>query len=136
MPTALKGAPDRELAERLLKESLELDLITTGRKTGKARTVELWFVYEDGLVWFLSEKDGNGPTTHWARNLLVNPEASLKIGRVVYRARSTRLEDSERQVPLLLDAYREKYGHATVSQYYGGRPRMPFALRITWPRSR
>ena len=136
MPTALKGGPDRKEGERLLKDSQELDLTTTGRKTGKARTVELWFVYEDGLVWLLAGKDRNGPTSHWARNLLANPDASLKIGRTVFRARATKVDDSEARVLLLLDAYRAKYGDTTVSQFYGGTPRQPFALRITWPRDK
>ncbi len=136
MPTALKGGPDRKEGERLLKDSQELDLTTTGRKTGKARTVELWFVYEDGLVWLLTGKDRNGPTSHWARNLLANPDASLKIGRTVFRARATKVDDSETRVLPLLNAYRAKYGDTTVSQFYGGTPRQPFALRITWPREK
>ncbi len=136
MPTALKGGPDRKEGERLLKDSQELDLTTTGRKTGKARTVELWFAYEDGLVWLLTGKDRNGPTSHWARNLLANPDASLKIGRTVFRARATKVDDSETRVLPLLNAYRAKYGDTTVSQFYGGTPRQPFALRITWPREK
>jgi hypothetical protein len=33
-----------------------------------------------------------------------------------------------------MDAYRAKYGETTVHQFYDGSPRMPIALRITWPR--
>ena len=136
MPTALKGPTDRKQAEQLLKDSQELSLSTIGRKTGKDRTVELWFVYEEGLVWFLAGKDRNGPTSHWARNLLANPNASLKIGRTVFRARSTKVDDSEARVTFLLEAYRTKYGETTVTQFYGGMPRTPVALRIAWPRGR
>ncbi len=134
MPTLQKAGPDRREGERLLLESKELDLTTTGRKTGRPRTVELWFVYEDGVVWLMTGKDRNGPTSHWARNLQANPEASLKIGRTVFRAKATKVEDTEARLSLLMGAYRAKYGETTVHQFYDGSPRMPIALRITWPR--
>ena len=136
MPTALKRVLDRKQGEQLLKDSQELSLTTIGRKSRKVRTVELWFVYEEGLVWLLTGKDRNGPTSHWARNLLANPNASVRIGRTLFRARATKVDNSAARVPLLLEAYRAKYGEATVSQFYGGMPRTPMALRITWPRAR
>jgi F420H(2)-dependent quinone reductase len=136
VPIAQKAGPDRKEGERLLKESQEVDLTTIGRKTNKARSVELWFVYDDGVVWLMTGRDRNGPTSHWARNLQVNPEASLKIGRTVFRARLTKVEDAELRLSLLMQAFRAKYGDTTVSQFYGGTPRMPIALRIAWPRER
>ncbi|HEY7677749.1 MAG TPA: nitroreductase/quinone reductase family protein, partial [Candidatus Methylomirabilis sp.] len=72
--------------------------------------------------------------SHWARNLQANPEASLKIGRTVFRAKATKVDDLEARLPVLMDAYRAKYGETTVHQFYDGSPRMPIALRITWPR--
>ena len=134
MPTLQKAGPDRKEGERLLLESKELDLTTTGRKTGRPRTVELWFVYEDGVVWFMTARDRNGPTSHWARNLQANLEASLKIGRTVFRAKATKVEDTEARIAILMGAYRAKYGETTVHQFYDGSPRMPIALRITWSR--
>lgn len=136
MATGRKAGLDRHEGERLLKESQELDLTTIGRKTGKARTVELWFVYEDGVVWFMTGKGRNGPATHWARNLEANPEATLKIGRAVFRVRATKVTDTEARIPLLMEAYRAKYGDATVRQFYGGTPRIPIALRVIWPRAK
>jgi len=133
---AQKAGVERKEGERLLRESQELDLSTTGRKTNKTRTVELWFVYEDGLVWFMAGKDRNGPTSHWARNLQANPEASLKIGRTVFRAKVAKADDTEARLPALMEAFRAKYGTTTVSQFYGGTPRLPIALRVSWPREK
>lgn len=136
MPIAQKAGVERKEGERLLRESQELDLSTTGRKSNKTRTVELWFVFEDGLVWLMTGKDRNGPTTHWARNLQANPEASLKIGRSVFRARLAKVDDIDTRLPSLMEAFRTKYGNTTVSQFYGGTPRMPIALRIAWSREK
>ncbi len=50
-------------------------LTTTGRKTGRPHTVELWYRRVGDTVWFLA-----GQPSDWVFNLVADPEASVRIG--------------------------------------------------------
>jgi len=52
-------------------------LTTTGRRTGKAHRIEIWFVIDDGSAWLLTERS---PETDWVANLRVDPKVTLEIG--------------------------------------------------------
>ena len=51
-------------------------LTTTGRRTGRAHEIEIWFGSVDATVYLIS---GNGPTADWYRNLVAHPEVSIRI---------------------------------------------------------
>ena len=53
-------------------------LTTTGRKTGKPHTVELWFAVDNDRV-FLSHE---GAQTDWMKNFLKNSSVDVKIGNL------------------------------------------------------
>jgi deazaflavin-dependent oxidoreductase (nitroreductase family) len=52
-------------------------LTTTGRHTGTAHRIEIWFALDDGTVYLLS---GGGDRSDWVRNLMISPEVVLEIG--------------------------------------------------------
>ena len=52
-------------------------LTTTGRRTGKEHTIEIWFGLRDGRVYLLS---GGGDRADWVRNLKKTPRVRLRIG--------------------------------------------------------
>jgi deazaflavin-dependent oxidoreductase (nitroreductase family) len=54
-------------------------LTTTGRRTGRARTVELWFAADGATVYVLS---GGRDGSDWMRNLRAEPRARLRLGSV------------------------------------------------------
>ena len=56
-------------------------LTTIGRRTGHARTIEIWFGLEGDTIYLLS---GGGDSAHWVRNLKANPSVSVKLGRRTY----------------------------------------------------
>jgi deazaflavin-dependent oxidoreductase (nitroreductase family) len=53
-----------------------LYLTTTGRESGKPRTVELWFVVHRGKLYMVSE---NPLKTNWVRNLQKEPRVGVRI---------------------------------------------------------
>jgi len=53
-----------------------LYLTTTGRVSGKLRTVELWFVVQEGKLYMVS---GAPQQTNWVRNLRQNPRVHVRI---------------------------------------------------------
>ena len=52
-------------------------LTTTGRRTGKEHTVEIWFALDEGRIYMLS---GGGPGADWVQNLRKTPRVRLRIG--------------------------------------------------------
>jgi deazaflavin-dependent oxidoreductase (nitroreductase family) len=52
-------------------------LTTTGRRTGKAHRIEIWFVIDGGAAWLLTERS---PETDWVANLRADPTVTLEIG--------------------------------------------------------
>jgi deazaflavin-dependent oxidoreductase (nitroreductase family) len=112
--------------ERLLTETAELDLTTTGRTSGEPRTVELWFAYNEGYVYFLTGD------THWRRNLQANPDATLRVKRRRFKARLEPTAEAEGASAKahIIALFRVKYGDETVSQWYEGREHLAVKLRL------
>jgi deazaflavin-dependent oxidoreductase (nitroreductase family) len=52
-------------------------LTTTGRRSGKDHTIEIWFALRDGRIYMLS---GGGDRADWIRNLRKTPRVRLRIG--------------------------------------------------------
>lgn len=65
-------------------------LTTTGRRTGRAHEVEIWFGYCDGVVYLLS---GDPDAADWVRNLRVDPAVTLRIGKCQWTGRARFVEN-------------------------------------------
>jgi deazaflavin-dependent oxidoreductase (nitroreductase family) len=53
-------------------------LTTTGRVSGRAHTIEIWFALQGRTMYLLS---GGGDRSDWVRNLLRHPEVTVRLGR-------------------------------------------------------
>lgn len=53
-----------------------LDLTTTGRTSGRPRTIEIWFAARGSTIYLLA---GGGETAHWVRNIAADPAVSVAI---------------------------------------------------------
>ncbi|MDR7423553.1 MAG: nitroreductase family deazaflavin-dependent oxidoreductase [Armatimonadota bacterium] len=54
-----------------------LYLTTTGRRTGRPRQIEIWFVGTGGRYYVLAER---GRRAGWVRNILQEPRVTVRIG--------------------------------------------------------
>jgi deazaflavin-dependent oxidoreductase (nitroreductase family) len=63
---------------------------TTGRNSGKKRTVEIWFGLEGDTVYFLS---GGGDESQWVKNFLVDDRVTVRLGRKTYPGKARLLKD-------------------------------------------
>jgi len=82
-------------------------LTTTGRKTGKRRTIPLRYL-EDRENLVLVASNGGAPThPAWWLNLRADPEATVEIGRRRLRVRAEEAspEEKERLWPKLVAMY-------------------------------
>jgi deazaflavin-dependent oxidoreductase (nitroreductase family) len=51
-------------------------LTTVGRRTGRAHTIEIWFTAGAGSLYLIS---GGGGRSDWVKNLVSDPEASVRV---------------------------------------------------------
>jgi deazaflavin-dependent oxidoreductase (nitroreductase family) len=65
-------------------------LTTTGRRTGRAHRIEIWFVVDDDAVWLLTERQ---PEPDWVRNLRLDQAATLDLGAQRFAVRGEPVKD-------------------------------------------
>jgi len=93
--------------ERVRKEKF-IYLTTTGRKTGKPHTVELWFAFAGGKLYLSHE----GENTDWMRNLARRDEVSVRVGTVTSKAKAQTAKGNAREHGKRA-LYEKYYGNAT-----------------------
>ena len=69
-------------------------LQTTGRTTGRPRTIEIWFATEGERVYLLA---GGRHRAHWVRNLIADPRVRLRIGGVTIAGKARVIEGEVRE---------------------------------------
>jgi deazaflavin-dependent oxidoreductase (nitroreductase family) len=77
--------------EKVANEST-VEITTTGRKSGKAHTKPIWFVYDQGRLYLQSGKEGK---SDWYQNLKKNPQMTLKIGTVTFQGKAKFIDDQK-----------------------------------------
>src|SRR5215831_3503365 len=65
-------------------------LTTTGRVTGRAHTIEIWFALNGTTLYMLS---GNRDRAGWVKNAMRTPDVSIRIGNSVFPARARIVSD-------------------------------------------
>ena len=77
-----------------LSEFADLDfcyLTTTGRVTGRAHTIEIWFALNRQTLYMLS---GGGTNADWVKNLLRTLEVTVRIKNTHFAGRGRIVEDA------------------------------------------
>jgi deazaflavin-dependent oxidoreductase (nitroreductase family) len=89
-------------------------LTTSGRVSGRPHTIEIWFALADRTLYLLS---GGRDGSDWVRNLLADPEVTVRIGRrdapaLAARARVVAPGSGEDDLArrLVTDKYQPGYG--------------------------
>jgi deazaflavin-dependent oxidoreductase (nitroreductase family) len=108
------------MAEADLRQALEkrreISITVTGRRTGNAITLPVWFVLEDETVWLLPVR---GSRSQWFRNLQADPTVTVRAGRGHFTA-TARLVTDPHAVQAVVQRFRSKYSPAEVVRYYTG----------------
>ena len=100
-------------------------LTTTGRRSGIARTIEIWFALEQGVLYMLS---GGRERSDWVRNLARKPQVSVRIGKSTFEGVARVVEPDTPEDALARRLLVEKYhsGHDDLSSW--GREALPVAV--------
>jgi deazaflavin-dependent oxidoreductase (nitroreductase family) len=70
---------------------------TTGRKTGKPRTVPVASFEDNGDVLVIASYGGNSQHPAWFNNMMAKPEVTVQVGGRVYPARAEVVSGPERE---------------------------------------
>ncbi|MBK8418624.1 nitroreductase family deazaflavin-dependent oxidoreductase [Candidatus Villigracilis saccharophilus] len=76
-------------------------LTTTGRKSGLAREIEIWFGINGNSLYLLS---GGGDKSQWVKNLRANPNVTVRIAKQNFNgiARIVSIEKEEMMARYML----------------------------------
>jgi hypothetical protein len=100
--------------KKALDDTDEVELIVTGRKSGRNTSRPVWFVREGNKLYLLPVK---GSDTEWFKNVLKNPTIGLDAdgSKVTEKAKPI---TNHAKVSQVVDKFRAKYGAGNVKKYY------------------
>src|ERR1700676_4514374 len=106
-------ARDNDLKASLSRSS-EITITVTGRKSGRAISIPVWFVLESDKLYLLPVQ---GSDTQWYKNVLKNPSIRIEARGTEAELRAVPIADAA-QVASVVEKFREKYGANDVKKYY------------------
>jgi len=92
----------------------EIHITVTGRKSGRAITNPVWFVFEGDTLYLLPVE---GSDTQWFKNVQKNPTMRIKAGSSQEEFKVVPVTDAAK-VKAVADKFRAKYGTGDVKKYY------------------
>jgi len=96
-----------------LSRSSEITITVIGRKSGRAISIPIWFVF-DGKLYLMPVQ---GSDTQWYKNVLKNPKIRIKTGGMEAEVKPVSITDAA-QVAAVVEKFRKKYGAGDVKKYY------------------
>jgi deazaflavin-dependent oxidoreductase (nitroreductase family) len=106
-------APNDALRKELSKRD-EITITVTGRKSGHAISIPVWFVLEDDKLYVLPVE---GSDTQWYKNVLKNPSIRIAAGSATAEVRLSPITDPH-EVSSVVEKFRAKHGARDVKKYY------------------
>ena len=106
-------APKDALRDRLSRSS-EINITVTGRKSGRAISIPVWFALEDDKLYLLPVQ---GSDTQWYKNVLKNPRIRIDARGAEAEFQAIPITDAK-QVSSVVEKFRAKYGTSDVKKYY------------------
>jgi deazaflavin-dependent oxidoreductase (nitroreductase family) len=104
---------NNDLRDRLSRYR-EIHITVTGRKSGRAITKPVWFVFEDGKLYLLPVY---GSDTQWYKNVIEDPAIQIDARGAKAEFKAALLTDAK-QVSTVVELFRAKYGAGDVKKYY------------------
>ena len=99
---------------KALTRRRQIFITVTGRRTGRAIAVPVWFVHSDGALWLLPVY---GSETQWYRNLEKDRAITIQAGEVRGDFHGRLLKNVE-AVKSVIEQFREKYTAEEIKRYY------------------
>lgn len=97
-----------------LERFREIHVTVTGRTSGRAISIAVWFVWEAPQLYLLPVQ---GSDTQWYKNALKNPAMGIDARGAKAEVRATPVTAAA-QVSAIIEKFRQKYGAGDVKKYY------------------
>ena len=97
-----------------LKRRREISITVTGRRSGRAITIPVWFVADEHAIWLLPV---NGSDTQWYKNLENNSAITIAAESARQEFRARLIKDAQ-AVDAVVSQFRDKYGADDLKRYY------------------
>jgi len=97
-----------------LSRSREINITVTGRKSGRAISIPVWFVLDADKLYLLPVE---GSDTQWYKNALKNPSIRIDARGAEAELQVVPITDAK-QVSSVVAKFRAKYGAGDVKKYY------------------
>jgi deazaflavin-dependent oxidoreductase (nitroreductase family) len=91
----------------------EIKITVTGRKSGRAISIPVWFVSDSDKLYLLPVQ---GSDTRWYKNVVKNPKMHIEARGEGADLHVTAITNPK-QVSSVVEKFREKYG-SDVEKYY------------------
>jgi deazaflavin-dependent oxidoreductase (nitroreductase family) len=103
-----------ETFEKALEGAREIELIVTGRRSGRESSRPVWFVRDGDRLYLVPV---TGTDSNWYKNVLETPTVRLEARGGHLTAEARPIGDASK-LETVLDMLREKYGAREVEEYY------------------
>jgi deazaflavin-dependent oxidoreductase (nitroreductase family) len=105
-------------------------LTTTGRRTGRPHTIEIWFAAgaNPQTLYLLA---GNGDRSDWVRNILRYPEVTVRIGALIFQGQGRVVDDPAEERLARQVVVKKYYGRDTVATTGWEATALPVALDLS-----
>lgn len=100
------------LKDRLSRHR-EINITVTGRKSGRAISIPVWFVLDEDKVYLLPV---SGSDTQWYKNVLVKPAIQIDAEGTEAEFKAVPVTEAK-QVSSVVEKFRKKYGASDVKKY-------------------
>jgi deazaflavin-dependent oxidoreductase (nitroreductase family) len=100
--------------ETRLSQLREITITVTGRKSGRAISIPVWFALENGKLYLVPV---SGSDTQWYKNALKNPSIRIDAGGAKAELKVLPVT-APTQVSSIVEKFRAKYGASDVKKYY------------------
>jgi hypothetical protein len=107
-------ARQNDALARHLAEAREITITVTGRKSGRAISLPVWFVLEGNRLYLLPVQ---GSDTQWYKNVLTDDSIQIAANGAKGEFKTIEVTD-KKQVSAVAEKFRGKYGAADVKKYY------------------
>jgi deazaflavin-dependent oxidoreductase (nitroreductase family) len=107
------ASPNNSLKDRLSRSS-EIQITVTGRKSGRAISIPIWFAYDNQKLYLLPVQGSN---TQWYKNVVQKPSIRVDARGAEAEVKAVAVTDHA-GVAAVIEKFRAKYGAGDIKKYY------------------
>ncbi len=108
-----KAGQNQSLKDGLARSS-EITITVTGRKSGRAISIPIWFASDDKKLYLLPVK---GSDTQWYKNVVQKPSIRVEARGAEADVKAVPVTDHA-GVASVIEKFRAKYGAGDIKKYY------------------